>query len=242
MYFTRTRDVLLRGVVGDAEPLGDRFQGQSGGVQAEHLALTVGQLRVGERAVAVDRVRPLEVLERLPLAIVRSPRRRRRCGGLADDACGSRGERLAHGRGSIGDAVDEHRRALADERVDVLGDGRAVAEGQIEDDDVGGRSTHRAAPGEVGAHRRARVDDDLDACPRARGLEPQTHGLVVIDECDAGHAPSLTSGGAGRAQHGDGLHVVRMREEVEGVDARGLVAEPRNVPRSRARATGSHAT
>ena len=128
---------------------------------------------------------------------------------------GAGGERLAHGGRSVRDAVDDDARAVEHEPPHVLGDGRAVAEREIEHDDVGRRRRAERPPVEVLGDGAAREDDVL-AGARARGLEPEPHGLVVVDERDAGHALRLA-----RRRHpgedGDRLDVVRVREEIERV-------------------------
>ena len=85
--------------------------------------------------------------------------------------------------------------------LDVLGDGRAVAERQVEDDDVD------LAAGEVVDELldAGRGEDDVEALVLAGRLDAEADGLVVVDDGDAdGRGRIAVACAGGGAVSGDG--------------------------------------
>src|SRR5690606_17806423 len=106
--------------------------------------------RIGEFAVAVDGARPFDVVERLATGdgadrvkyIIEG-------GRLPDDAGSASSARPAHCARTICDAVAHDTPTIGHEGTHVLSDSGAIAEGEIEHDDVGWRSACRRSPREI---------------------------------------------------------------------------------------------
>ena len=82
-------------------------------------------------------------------------------------------------RHPVGDAVHQHGGAGRLRALDVVGDLRPVAERQVEHDDVA-----LPANPSCGDERRPRWrgDDHLVAGVLAGRLQPEPHGLVIVDD------------------------------------------------------------
>ena len=179
--------------VARGEPLRDDLEWKARGVKAQDVALPCGQRRVGEGTIALHRTGPLDVVERL--APCHGVDRRddvadRRC--LADHPRRPGREGLPDDCRPIGDAVDDDARAVGGEPVDVLCDGRAVTEGQVEHHDVRRRCRPERPPVQVRGYGGTREHDHEGAVALARRLQPEPHRLVVVDECDARHGAQVS--------------------------------------------------
>ena len=139
---------------------GHELERQARRVEVQHVALTTPELRLREVAVGLDRARPLDVVEHLA---PRDGRDRGDHGGrrrrLRDDARRRRrrAPRAPRRRGRR--CCARARAAGGEHRAHVLGHAGAVAEREVEHDDVAtaGRRARRAGSARRRCRRRPRT-------------------------------------------------------------------------------------